>query len=685
MGWGGVRSGVWALVVLTPSLASGQTVVGYQVGLTQSAGGTFGDDLTQIQQRQQNPAQAGAEVQSLQGIQLNTTVTGNLTVDMIGNVASHGLVFGVAASQLLPFAVPDTAQAALRQQLSTLAATATYLARVQQARWNFNLGGGYTFNLNGRLQSGADGSLQGGVGGGGTLPAASAGAFAFNGISHTFNALTSLQLVRTRWDLTFGLNYTYTQNGVYSLAAGALGAQAQGGAAGTNVGAFIPANLHTISPQLAYRTRIGRRGNLNTSLITNVSLAQEIRDDVTVTGTVTTIVPGPPPPPQTIVNTALAEYAYNFDEAQALGASLTGIFSLRLPTDARGVTLPGAGLGPDTLITTARVFYRDDLPWALRLEAGAGVAQAHLLQAPLGAPVAAEDFEAIHSDPQPIADLRLTRRFEPVDVVLAASRAVGVGALGASALVADAASLTFTYTGDFSDRRVVANLGFNAQRARGVGREAFEALGTDPRITAAFNNQGFGLNAGLLIPLFESGGFFFDSALTYTFTYSDTDPQDVLGIDPLRVHAGLFTLRGTWGRGTAQGASGAGGASDSDELDAFSANPRDGSPLTTARLVQQGARNFDLPGQRPGQGQAEARRDSRQAYQQSLRQQKIEQDARDRSAAVQGTGSYQEEERRAQEREKKAAEAKEEERSRSFGEVPFESVPLPEEPATEGE
>jgi len=97
-------------------------------------------------------------------------------------------------------------------------------------------------------------------------------------------------------------------------------------------------------------------------------------------------------------------------------------------------------------------------------------------------------------------------------------------------------------------------------------------------------------------------------------------------------------------------------------------------------LVQQGARNFAPPGQRPGQA-PEARRDSRQAYQQSLRQQKIEQDARERSAAVQGTGSYQDEERRAQERDKKAAEAREEERRRSFGEVPFEAVPLPEEPA----
>lgn len=678
MGW----RAFWALVLASaPTAASAQTVVGYQLGLTQSAGGTFGDDLTQLQQVQQNPEQAGADVQQLQGVQLNTTVTGNLTVDIVGNVVSHGLVMGVSVSQLLPFAVPETAQAALRQRLSTAAATATYLARIQQARYNFNLGGGYTFNLNGRLQTGADGALQGGVGGGGTLPAANAGAFAFNGISHTFNALTSLQLVRTRWDLTFGVNYTYTQNGVYSLAAGALGAQAQGGAAvGTNVGAFIPANLHTISPQLAYRTRIGRRGNLNASVVANVSLAQEIRDEVTVTGTVTTIVPGPPPPPQTVINTGLLEYSYNFDEEQALGISANGTFSLRVPTDARGVTLPGGGLGADTLITTARVFYRNNLPWELRLEAGVGVAQAHLLQAPLGAPVAAEDFETIHSDPLPIGDLRLTRRFEPVDVVLAASRGVGVGALGASALIADVASLTFTYTGDFSDRRIVANLGFNAQRAQGVGRENFAALGTDPRITAAFNNQGVGLNAGLLIPIFESGGFFFDSALTYNFTYSDTDPEDTLGIDPLLVHTGLFTLRGTWGRGAAQGASGAGGASDQDELDAFSANPRDGSPLTTARLVQQGARNFAPPGQRPGQ-QPEARRDSRQAYQQSLRQQKVEQEARERSAAVSGTGSYQDEERRAQEREKKAAEAREEERSRSFGEVQFEAVPLPEEPA----
>jgi hypothetical protein len=147
---------------------------------------------------------------------------------------------------------------------------------------------------------------------------------------------------------------------------------------------------------------------------------------------------------------------------------------------------------------------------------------------------------------------------------------------------------------------------------------------------------------------------------------------------PLLTHVGLFTIRGLWGRGPAQRAVGAGGVVSTDELDAFSQNPLTGAPLVTQRLMNQGARFLDQ-GRRPGEG-PEQRRDSRQAFQQSLRQQKLEEEAKKRSDLVQSVGTYQDDERRAQERAREEQKKKESERTREFGEWPMDVVPLPTEP-----
>src|SRR5690606_20342744 len=102
-------------------------------------------------------------------------------------------------------------------------------------------------------------------------------------------------------------------------------------------------------------------------------------------------------------------------------------------------------LSPDTLITTFRAFYTDVPFWELRVTAGAGAAQAHLFQPPLGAQADLDTFEVVRSNWEPIFDLTLARRFDPVDVSLTASRAIAVGALGVSALVTENASLVFGY------------------------------------------------------------------------------------------------------------------------------------------------------------------------------------------------------------------------------------------------
>ncbi len=698
---------------LMPGLATAQVVVGYQLGLTQSVGTTVGDDLnTQTllaQQNQQNQANvnadnpggaaaqqpavnaetAGLTVSALQGVQLNTQATANLTLDIVTRTFNHGFVLGLAVGQLVPVGVPESEievageavdiNAQLRERITTVQATATYLARLQLATWSLAMGANYAFGLNGRLNNGASGGVGGGAGVG-TLPAAQAGAFAFNGVTHTAGGLMQLQITKQRWDLVFGTNYTYSQNGIYTLAAGALGGQGQAGAAATNLGAFIPANLHAITPTLVTRARLGRRGLFTIDANTTYYVADEIQDDIEVLADGTTIVTrGPPPPPETLINNLRLEYAHQFGRDRTIGVDVQTTLSFRVGTDAQGIELPGVGLATDSLIYTPRAFYRDTLPWELRINAAVGAAQATLFQAPLGGAGGDPDaFEPVRSNWEPVGTLTLQRRLDPIDVTLVASRGVGVGARGASAIVAEAGALTFQHVADFGERRLVSNIGFNANRTQGVGQDLFQGFDANDPLVAAFNNYGFGATAGFAMPILISGPFSVDGVLTYNFNWVNTDPNDTTGIPPLLTHVGLLTIRAVFGRGTAQGASGAGGRVDSDELDAFSANPATGAPLLTQRLLRQGAPL--QTGERPGEAPA-ARRDSRQAYQQSIRQQRIEQEARERAGAMMGTGTSAQEEKRALEREKAEQEKREEERSRDFGEWPSEAVPLPETPA----
>lgn len=706
-GWGALPFLAVSLAgPLVPASASAQLVLGYQLGLTQSVGTTLGDNLntaTFLAQQnrgtaqQDNPGQvddqqtdfdtAGLTVSALQGVQLNTQVTANLTADFVTSTVQHALVVGAAVGQLVPLAVPSAEveqapgqtvdlNAQLRQAITTVQATATYLARIQQARWSLAMGANYAFGLNGRLSNGASGGVAGG--GLGTLPAAQAGAFAFNGVTHTAGGQAQLQITRQRWDLATGLVYTYTQNGIYTLAGGALGAQGTTTAAATNLGAFIPVNLHALSPTAVGRFRLGRRGLLTADLGATYNRPAQILDEVDVDGITNTITRAPPLPPETLINNLRLEYAHQVGAERNIGVTAVTVFSLRVGTDAQGEPFLGAGLAPDTLIYSARAFYQDRLPWELRINASVGAAQANLLQAPLGAGGGDPDaFSAVRSSWQPVAQINLQRRFEPIDVTLTAARDVGVGALGASAIVAESGALTLQHVLELGERRLITNLGVNGNRTQGVGRDQFVLADPNSPIAAAFNNYGFGATAAMAMPIYTSGLFAIDANLTYNFNWVNTDPDDVTGIPPLVTHVALLTLRAVLGRGTAQNAASVGGRVDADELDAFSANPRDGAPLLTQRLLQQGAPL--ATGDRPGQA-AQGRRDSRQAYQQSIRQQAVEREALERAGAATGTGSYQEEEKRAQKEEEERQKKEEDERSRDFGGGQLESVPLPEAP-----
>lgn len=697
-------------ILVMPGWAAAQVVFGYQLGVTQSVGTTVGDDLNTItflaEQDNGNTqtnansdmgaagattvqptdvTTAGVNVSALQGIQLNTQATANLTFDIITRTLNHGLVLGLAVGQLIPVAVPDSQievageavdlNAQLRERINTLQASATYLARLQRATWSLAFGGNYAFGLNGRLSNGASGGVGAAVT---TLPAAQAGAFAFSGVTHTAGSQIQLQVTKQNWDLVLGTTYNYSKNGIYTLAAGAVGGQGQAGAAATNVGAFVPANLHAITPTLVTRLRLGRRGVLSLNANSTYSVASEILDDFAVEVNGETIITrAPAAPPETLINTARLEYSHQFGRTRTVGANFASTLSFRVASDAGGVALPGATLATDALINTVQVFFRDNLPWQVRANLSAGVAQSTLYQAPFGSPVdASAPFALVRSSPEAVGNLTLQRRFEPIDVTLVAARGVGVGALGASAIVAESAGLTLQHILDLGERRLVTSLGANAQRTQGVGQELFGGVDPNDPLVAAFNNYGYGATAAMALPLIVTGPFSVDATLTYNYNWVNTDPGDLIdGLTPLATHVGLFTLRGVFGRGTAQGAAGIGGRVDSDELDAFSANPASGAPLLTQRLLRQGAPL--QTGERPGEA-VQPRRDSRQAYRQSIRQQKIEQEARQAAGAMLGTGSSEVEEERALEEEKEKQKKLEEERALDLFDWPEdEAVSLP--------
>lgn len=661
--------------ILISSPASAQTILGYQLGIVQSAGGTFGDPINPLIIEGQD---AGDAVQQIQGVQLNTTLVGNLTVDINSNSLQHGFVFGVAATQLLPFATPEEQAGLLDQQLTTLNANATYLARYTAARWRLQFGAGYNFGLNGRIPNGADGAV-GAAAAGAILPEFQAGFFAFNAQTHALNAGLQYQLNRNRWDLQAALDYNYTINGLFTLAAGGLGGGGGigGGAlgAGTNIGAFIPQNVHTITPQIQYRQRLTARDTITVNANSVLAITQEALDDVDITtATTTVIVPAVPALPATLINNLTVEYTHNPNQERQFGANATATYGMRVPTDQFAIPIAGGGFRGDTIIWQVAALYRDTLPLQTRIQATAGVAQATLLLPPLGIAGNPDDFDPVVSNLQPIFNVTLQRRFNPVEVALTAGRAVGVGAFGASALIADNAALTFTHVTEW-EMPLTTTVGFNVQRTKGVGAELFRNVNVNDPIVVAFNNQGAGANVQLALPLYREDPLAFDLAGTYNYAYNDLDPNDVNpDIAPIEQHVALLSLRGTFGRGAAQAAVGAGGRRDTDELDAFSADPRNGSPLITQRLLQQGApvmERGDRPGLPPRQ-----RRDSRQAYQQSLRQEALEREARERSDAIQGVGSYEDEEKRRLEEEKKRQERAKEEREQDEA-FPDTGVALP--------
>lgn len=636
-----LTAAVLAAAVAAPELAWGQqTVFGYQLALSQSASTIVTDDQALLGLQFQDVDQE--TVTQLQGLQLNTGLNANITYDIFTRSLEHAFLVGAGFNQIIPTLAPE---GAVLNGITGLNATATYLARLQRATWGLAFGGGYSIASNGRLRTAADGGAAGQGGGGlpaNTLPGSNFGPFVVNGITQALNARTQLQVLRATWDLDIEAAYAFTENGIFTLAPGAVGGQVGGQ---TALGAFVPLTTHSLSPRVGVRKRFGRSHLLSANANVFVTLPlpadpEELPnpDDPESPFLVFPIQPVGP----SILNSADVAYGYEFDEQHRLGLTGGVAFSLRRPIEQRTnvfvdstgrerselVFLPSetVGFAADTLIYNAQLTY---FVFLRALELGVtlsgGIAQPRLWQFPIGLGNGQVFTSPAVANIEPIFTVSLSRRFEPIDVTLNVGRNVGVGGLGASAIVSENANLVLGYRLPFSRRADARTLdmalGVTAARVRGAGREFLPDAPPAPEggallVAALTDNNNVGTVASAGTVLYEEGALRIASTLMYQFVYNDLNPRGEVGLpvlqDSATTHNVMLTVIGTFGRGPLQERSG-----DLGELDAFSRNPTSGSPLTSARLTNAGMRLDGTAGSAPGRP-AEPRRDSRESYRRLL-------------------------------------------------------------------
>jgi hypothetical protein len=672
---------------------------GYQLGVAQSAGTTVTNNQDLIVESSATPPAA-----RLQGVTLTTNAGANVTLDMATNVLSHAAIAGASIGQILPFAVPGAAVGAVDARVTTLQATAQYLGRVEQQGWGLAFGGGYALGSNGQLGTGADGSVQGG-GAGATVPGTQIGAFLVNGITHTVNARAQFQITQLRWDLTLLSTYVFARNGVFNLAPtipGSTQASPSLGAS-TNIGGFVQATTHTWTPLLTYRARVGE-SNLFSASAQSIFTMPLPPDDTTANVDGRTIsIHTPQPIAKTLYLNGSLAWLYNATIDRAFGVRAISVFNLRDPTSAlTEEPEKGGPVRPDALIYGGRALYIDLLPWRLRVNAEVGAAQPWIFQAPFGQYVPFDaHFDRIRGKWTPIFTVTVQRFFEPITATLGVVRDVSVGALGASALVNETASLSLLYRfkviGLHAELPAALSVGFNANQRRGIGSEQFRQApqpapppcdptmlppgtpcpGAANALAVALDSRGFGANALASMRLYQEGDFALDTIVSYNFNWLDADPDGVqasadgtIGRRPFMTHIALVTFRGAWGRGPL--AAPPGGAM----LGPF-ATGQDGLPLGSTRLLSPDAPLLDnARGARPGLP-ANEQRDSIEVYERTREQLETERKAQQRIDAVRGNETLQEEERSSEEQQEKEREERRKRRLRTFRAQPREDEDAP--------
>ncbi|MCB9652538.1 MAG: hypothetical protein H6729_00205 [Deltaproteobacteria bacterium] len=625
--------------------ASAQAVFGYQVGVTQSVGTTVSDN-PEVFQAQDDVVNNQAGVARLQGLELGTTVNANVTVDAATATFEHSGIVGASFSQLIPTATNEDLQALLRERVTTVQATAGYLGRRTSPTFTWAWAARYGFGLNGRLGNASNGSVEGG-GAGNTLPGAELGAFIINGQTHTLDLETAVEFLRPLWDTRVGLTYGYANNQVFTLVGGGQSGSASSGqnTTTTNIGAFIPITAHTFGASANYRRRI-RRSTIEAGSSAFFTLPVVPDGSGTSAGIIQV--------PQMITDNTNVVYSWQHTPDRLFGAEATATINFRQPivtNAATNVASSEGGMSLDTLILGARGIYQDFYRWGeIRIHTHLGVAQANILQAPaegLGtdAQGTSTSFQPIYGRPHLIFALELGREFEPFDLSLRVERALNAGALGMAAIISDQASAVLGYFPEIADRRLAIEVGFNAGRNReaeatGSANVATATNEGSRAIAVANNNDSLGATAQVAVPIYVEGSFAIDTSLAYGFSWVDRDPANVQTNPPLfptRTHTALFVLRGTWGRGTLQQATNAGGQQEFDPEDPTYTRNADGARLGSSQLLGSSAPSLSERGRRPGEAPTE-RQDSISAYEAQRRRKEAEDAARQRSNDAEQSG-----------------------------------------------
>jgi len=745
-----------ALFSMLITLAHATTVyaqdsfVGYQLGYVQGAATGQSNDPFQFDNDMELTNNLDAPLTTrFTGYQFTSQVTGNLTLDIPGRLFEQSFLVGGAFDQQLPYQVPEEAREELRQRQSSVIANANYLLRHVRPTYGTALNLGYAFTQNGRLANGA-GSNQGGLQDN-TLPGASSlnGIFSISDNTHIANAEAQIEITKRQWDLSIRPGYVYTDNGVYNLLdngppgladdtglnVGAVNCDGviQLTTTGTNTpGCFVLASSHDISFLVENRVRLDRRNNLNTEVNLQWFVPIPVEDDQIL------------PIPQTVIAEGNMEYLYNPTGRRSFGVSVGGIYSLRSPEDPflfnpdgmQNDQMPADPANPDempdtqmpttpaiseelradTLIYRGSLVYNDRIQVAeLDVAVAAGLAQAVLYQPPLGALPApqcfraggcasnddlvvytADHFSPIRAELEPEVRINLVRQFEPFNLELTLLREVGVGALGASALVTTGGAFNLRHVLRLGDTRgLVTNVGVNYADVKTVGQDLFLGFEDINEWAAQLENRVLGINATLAVPLFEIGGMVVDANLTYNFAYIDQDPTGDLRriseaaraentqvarignigppvpLQPTQTQIGLLTLRMVWGRGTLQTGSAAlgGGGGGGRGADQYGQDPRTGNPLGSARLVDGDQPLLDGTAG-PAPGVPPDAKSDKERFNRSQRQKKINNKASSRGQIVNQNKTAQQEADDAKKAEEEKQKKAKEKRSREFGEWP---------------
>lgn len=541
--------------------AHAQPVVGYQAGVTQSLSATYGDDLNainaviELRNPTGGPTPPGAlsprdfarQQRGWEGLVTDTSANTSLTLDLPGTYLDQALLMSAGVSYIAPHHVPalppqlpPQTRYTLRDDMVAERLGAAYLGRLRFGPRQISLRLYYDLQANGRLQASPNGGYQGNIANAEPTPSAAAGMHAFRADTHRVGGGLDNYVKRSFLVLHNHVHYEYTRDGVFNLSAGALTDAGRSGH-NTNLGAFVQSNVHTVVWAMNLDLRLGTQDSLRLTNIKTWTLPETLSRGTRALAII----------PKTRLQRASARWIHNLTTGRTLGLSFELGHNHRRESDLEGRAVPNGKLRRDSFILSPRLHYdnlRND--WKLRVRASVGLSRATLYQPPIGLEPERAAFTPYNGGWEPVVSLGLRRRFAPLELALHAERRVGAGALGASAVVVDAAEFTAQTQ---LPRRVVLTGGANMVRTRGVADRDFQPQGARDALRAMANNAWTaGAQVGLLVPVVQRQRLHIDLQAGYQYAWVRSDPNHRLGAPPTDNHTAVMALRMLFGRGTAQ-------------------------------------------------------------------------------------------------------------------------------------